>query len=108
MQVTVPSVSTAADRLPGLANALAPSENVQATLQVDLDDSLRFASGWLALTPKRLLWSLRGGGVESLDLHAEMTLLPSEHAGIGSLELVDRHQRLVLWRHTAIISAPAQ
>ena len=47
--------------LAGLHSQLATQENVLCTLTVDLDSQLRFASGLLALTDRRLLARNPGG-----------------------------------------------
>ncbi|MFT4242995.1 MAG: ABC transporter ATP-binding protein [Acidovorax sp.] len=86
---------------------LAPDENVLAVLQVDLGAGLRFGTGWVVLTPVRLLardldsarwqaWPLRDAG---LRLH--------DHGGVGTLELHGPAARLALWRFTLAHHAPA-
>src|SRR5688572_11598159 len=45
-----------------LRSALAGSERLLATIEVDLDDRLRYADGLLALTSRRLLWWRTDGG----------------------------------------------
>ena len=97
----------------GLNAALLTGENVLAGLVVDLNTSLQFSHGVLALTTSRLLtqetatapgenppwraWNLRHG----------MTLRLLDHAGVGTLELVDEQQRLAFWRFTLACQAPA-
>ena len=83
---------------------LAPQENVQEQLAVDVSRSLRFASGALVLTDTRLL--ARDGdapadtGWQSWPLSPALKLRMSDHAGIGTLELHDGQQRLGMWRFT--------
>ena len=82
-----------------LKNRLTAAENVLATLPVDLDGELRFAPGLLALTDRRLIardaagawaeWPLAGPGLE---------LQLADHAGIGTLDLLDSRGRLARWR----------
>src|SRR6478752_6690381 len=84
-----------------LKSRLTDAENVLASLPVDLDGDLRFASGLLALTERRLLarapdgswaeWPLRAPGLE---------LQIADHAGIGTLDLFDGRSRLARWRYT--------
>ena len=91
-----------------LESRLLPAENVLATLPVDLDEELRFASGLLALTDRRLLvrnpgaawfeWALPAPGLE---------LQLSDHAGIGTLDLLDDKGRLARWRYTLAHQAAA-
>lgn len=88
-----------------LKNRLAVAENVLVTLTVDLDDQLSFASAIVALTDRRLIafdpraasseqwreWSLTD---EALELRV------SDHAGVGTLDLVDASGRLARWHYT--------
>ncbi|MFA7664514.1 MAG: ABC transporter ATP-binding protein [Burkholderiaceae bacterium] len=84
-----------------LAAELAAGEAVLAVLPLDLDGSLHYVDGLLVLTGRRLLaqsagaddwqaWSLGGGRV----------LRHLDHAGVGTLELVDERGRLACWRYT--------
>jgi ATP-binding cassette subfamily B protein len=75
------------------------SENVLATLEVDIDPAMNFTTGALALTDRRLLgwvadrwseWRLADG----------LLLRHGDHGGIGTLELLDGDGRLALWRFT--------
>ncbi len=88
-----------------LKNRLAVAENVLVTLTVDLDDQLSFASAIVALTDRRLIafdpraasseqwreWPLTD---EALELRV------SDHAGVGTLDLVGASGRLARWRYT--------
>jgi len=80
---------------------LAPDENVIASLDVDLDASLRFGRGRLVLTETRLL-SLEStaGSWSEWPLHAGLSLRHADHGGVGSIELHDANQRLAQWRFT--------
>lgn len=84
-------------------------EEVLASLEIDLDGGLRFASGIVLLTDRRLLaraphdqafceWPLRAG--LELQLH--------DHAGAGTLELFDGSTRVAVWRFTLGRNAAAQ
>ena len=93
--------------LAGLRSQLAADENVLCVLPVDLDQQLRFTSGVLVLTDRRLLardsasdwfsWPLRGNSGLSALRHFD-------HAGVGTLELHDSagdtSLRLASWRFT--------
>ncbi|MDD0811473.1 ABC transporter ATP-binding protein [Curvibacter sp. RS43] len=80
---------------------LASGENVLASLPVDLDARLHFASGLLAVTEKRLLACEPGSGEwRSWPLEASLSLRHSDHAGVGTLELVTAERRLAHWRFT--------
>ncbi len=80
---------------------LASGESLEAGLSLDLDEALRFGEGVLAVTGRRLLarspgesewreWPYRPG----------LQLLHHDHAGVGSLELLDETGRLGGWRFT--------
>jgi ATP-binding cassette, subfamily B, bacterial len=80
---------------------LALNEQILAWLEVDLNAQLCFSSGLLLLTDQRLLardnqeaawqeWPYRQG----------LSLQRNDHAGVGSLELLDLAGRLADWRYT--------
>ncbi len=91
---------------PGSAEAdlraqLATHENVLSTLAVDLDRQLRFASGLLVLTERRLLAREPATGRWSAwPLAAGLVLRHFDHAGVGTIELHDGQARLASWRFT--------
>ena len=98
----------AADPLQALKSRLAHGENVLASLAVDLDAQLRFAAATVVLTNRRLCatdaqgnwqeWALAAVG---LDMHL------SDHAGVGTLDLVDAGGLLARWRYTLGAQAAA-
>ncbi|HWW99666.1 ABC transporter ATP-binding protein [Collimonas sp.] len=80
---------------------LAPAEEILASLAIDLNASLHFAQGLVLVTNQRVLakmaedsswreWSYRAG----------LKLGHHDHAGVGSLELLDEQQQLASWRYT--------
>uniref|UniRef100_Q47AY9 ABC transporter, transmembrane region:ABC transporter related protein n=1 Tax=Dechloromonas aromatica (strain RCB) TaxID=159087 RepID=Q47AY9_DECAR len=80
---------------------LTSGETTQAWLEIDLDNRLKFSSGLVLVTNRRLLalpagetdwqeWPLRGG----------LTLNHHDHAGVGALELIDEQGQLATWRYT--------
>jgi ATP-binding cassette subfamily B protein len=80
---------------------LAPGESLEAGLDLDLDENLRYAGGLLAVTDRRLLARLPGEtGWREWPYRAGLRLLHSDHAGVGSLELHDASARLACWRFT--------
>lgn len=82
-----------------LGARLGKNENVLATLSVDIDAAMHFNPGGLALTDRRLLaWA--DGRWTDWPLADGMVLRQGDHAGIGTLELLDRTGRLALWRFT--------
>ncbi|RSZ44220.1 MULTISPECIES: ABC transporter ATP-binding protein [unclassified Variovorax] len=88
-----------------LKNRLAVAENVLVTLTVDLDDQLRFATGLVALTDRRLI-ALDPAGPSGgqwrewplTDTTLELRL--SDHSGVGTLDLTGPAGRLGRWRYT--------
>ncbi|MBV8126024.1 MAG: ABC transporter ATP-binding protein, partial [Paucibacter sp.] len=98
--------------LASLQARLMSDENVLGTLEVDLDSKLRFAHGMLALTDRRLLaFDPAGQGEaawQSWPLSADLSLRISDHAGVGTLELIDARQRLALWRFSLQVNLQAQ
>ncbi len=89
---------------------LAGGENVTASVAVDLDTQLRFASGLLALTPQRLVSvtsETDGPKVRSWTLAPGLALRHSDYAGVGQLELHDGRQRLAYWRFTLAVDTQA-
>ncbi|HSV58947.1 MAG TPA: ABC transporter ATP-binding protein, partial [Variovorax sp.] len=93
-----------------LKSQLIAGENVLATLVVDLDADLRFASaGLLVLTDQRLLArSSPGGEWRQWSLAApQLVLQLSDHAGVGTLDLVDGQVLLERWHYTLVGQAAA-
>jgi ATP-binding cassette subfamily B protein len=64
---------------------LAPHENVQAALSVDLTVSLRFAQGLLVLTENRIVGKDADSDWQSWQLSADLQLRLMDHAGVGTL-----------------------
>ena len=74
---------------------LAPEENALATLEVDLDEQLRFTKRVLTLTTHRLVFTDR-----EWVLNKSLALRLSDHAGVATLELQDGETRLAVWHFT--------
>ncbi len=106
MQHHAPLNRTDSDDGATLDTVLVPEENVLAALDVDLDHQLRFRPGRLVLTDKRLLEQVAGAagasprGWREWPLREGLSLRLADHAGVGCIELRDRHRRLALWRFT--------
>ncbi|MCU0773156.1 MAG: ABC transporter transmembrane domain-containing protein [Ideonella sp.] len=85
------------------------TENVLASLDVDLDAQLRFRRGQLILT-ERALWSQAEGepSWSRFALHDGLSLRHADHGGLGSLELLDATRRLARWRFTLAVDPAAQ
>ncbi len=81
--------------------SLQPSENVLATLEVDLNRQLRFGVGTLVITDQRLISRFPDETAwRSWDLRPGLTLSHHDYAGVGTLELRDSRQQLAVWRFT--------
>src|SRR5690606_12894523 len=80
---------------------LGDGETIIAWLELDLDAALHFTPGNVVLTNLRLLSRGQGdAGWQDWALHPDLSLRHADHAGVGSLELVDAASRLALWRYT--------
>lgn len=84
-----------------LSQVLEEREEIEYCLELDLDARLRFKNGLIVVTDRRLLarapgetdwrnWAFRPG----------LALWHHDHAGVGTLELVDTAGRLACWRYT--------
>lgn len=100
MQSNSPAAAAPApDWRNALGARLGNNENVLATLSVDIDAAMHFNPGGLALTDRRLLaWA--DGQWADWPLADGMALRHGDHAGIGTLELLDRTGRIAVWRFT--------
>ncbi|MFN4340490.1 MAG: ABC transporter ATP-binding protein [Azonexus sp.] len=80
---------------------LAAGEAVQACLETDLDRDLKFADGLLLVTNRRLLACAAGQtDWQEWPLDAGLQLVHHDHAGVGTLTLLDAKGRLATWRYT--------
>ncbi len=87
---------------------LASGENVSSSLEVDLSGQLRFGRGLLVLTNRRLLAREPGADQWSeWPLSPDLALRHFDHAGVGTIELVDARQRLAAWRFTLEVNVQA-
>ncbi|WP_431101692.1 ABC transporter ATP-binding protein [Roseateles noduli] len=117
MQHSHPVASAGAGGVPAaeaFETRLRRGENVRASLEVDLDGHLRFSAGGLRLTDQRLL-SLEASEddagapvLREWPLTPDLRLVLSDHAGLGTLELVDTDGRLAQWRFTMKANLQAQ
>ncbi|MDQ8022774.1 MAG: ABC transporter transmembrane domain-containing protein [Moraxellaceae bacterium] len=87
-----------------VAAHLGAAENVLACCEVDLDIRLKFAAGIVVLTESRLFAADAEGKWQEWELRAGLRLDHHDHAGVGTLELLDttaaQPLRLVFWRYT--------
>jgi ATP-binding cassette subfamily B protein len=76
-------------------------EKVLACLELDLDGSLRFGAGLVAVTDRRLLArSADAAGWQECNYRQGLALRRSDHAGVGSLELLEEGGLRARWRYT--------
>ncbi len=84
-----------------LTPRLQPEETLQAWIEIDLDERLKFTRGLVALTNQRLLAHTPGDcRWHSWPLQAGLKVNHFDHAGVGTLELLDSTGRLACWRYT--------
>ena len=106
MTTEAPALTTLSGEMPSIwreavQKQLRPQENVLATLEVDLDQQLRFVKGLVVLTNQRLLSCAGTQQVwTSWDLQAGQKLLHHDHAGVGHIDLLDASALLGSWRFT--------
>ena len=83
---------------------LSSQENVLAWLEVDLDAQLHFSRGLLIVTDLRVLFGAQPKGLapvwDSWTLVTGMRMTHTDHAGVGTLSLVDDTHRIANWRFT--------
>ncbi|HWU98725.1 MAG TPA: ABC transporter ATP-binding protein [Oxalicibacterium sp.] len=79
---------------------LGEGETILARLELDLDPGLHFTPGILVLTSLRLLTRYRDSDWQSWTCTSELVLRHHDHAGVGTLELLDSASRRALWRYT--------
>ncbi len=75
-------------------------EQVLATLEPDLDATLKFATGRILLTTERIISDSDGAGWTSWALSAELSLHHSDHGGVATLALHGTQGTLARWRFT--------
>jgi ATP-binding cassette subfamily B protein len=84
-----------------LASQMSDDEAILAWLEIDLDASLRFASGILVVSSERLLvLSADDRHWQSWTYRPGLTLSRRDHSGVGTLELCDTDALLASWRYT--------
>jgi ATP-binding cassette subfamily B protein len=87
----------------GAAALLEPGESVLAEVSLDLSAGLRFASGLLVLTDRRLVWregAEQGGPVAEWPLSDVERLDAQDRGGLGTLEARGRAALLGRWNYT--------
>lgn len=85
---------------------LADGEQVVFWLEIDLNRQLRFSRGLLVLTGQRLLTlTMDDSSLQAWDYRTGIQLKRRDHAGVGTLELLDETGLLAVWRYTIGLSA---
>ena len=80
---------------------LAPEEKIAAWLEVDIDSALHFTRGLVVVTDRRVLAKMSDDTEWGQWPYSDgLSLRHFDHAGIGSLELIDPQKRLACWRYT--------
>jgi ATP-binding cassette subfamily B protein len=113
MKASSPSAS-AATSLPDhyrieVTAQLSPDEQLAAWMEGDLDTSLHFKSYLLLVSNKRILAKSHGDtSWQEWNFRQGLTLQRKDHAGVGTLELIDGGARLACWRYTLSQNTAAQ
>ena len=90
-----------ADWQASLSAELAADERALAWVELDLDAKLHFAQGLAVVTNRRILAHAPGEvNWNAWSFHTGLSLQHSDHAGVGTLELVDAQGQLACWRYT--------
>jgi ATP-binding cassette, subfamily B, bacterial len=80
---------------------LQAGETAVASVELDLDAELRFASGIVVATERRILAKRSAGdNWQEWPYRQGLSLGHHDHAGVGTLELHDDKTRLACWRYT--------
>ena len=84
-----------------LATVLKEREEIEYCLELDLDARLRFGKGLVVATDRRVLARAPGEAVwRDWVYRPGLAMRHHDHAGVGTLELVDAAGRLACWRYT--------
>lgn len=88
---------------------LTEKEEIIAWMPGDLDESLHFTQYLLLATNLRILTKSASEKTwHEWHYHKDLTLLRRDHAGVGTLELLNGEARLASWRYTLTQNAAAQ
>ena len=92
-----------------IAVQLAPDEKIAAWMEGDLDTNLQFKPFLLLVSNRRLMTKPKDEPAwQTWDLRRDLMLLRTDHAGVGTLELVAGDTRLASWRYTLSQNSAAQ
>ena len=80
---------------------LSPGEQAVTAVELDLDQRLRFSSGLVVVTNRRIVAKAPGQSQWlQWPFRADLRLVHKDHAGVGRLDLIDRSGLLASWRFT--------
>ncbi|MGV8934642.1 MAG: ABC transporter ATP-binding protein [Gallionellaceae bacterium] len=91
-----------------LNRQLLVGEKILVWMDGDLNANLNFKHFVLALSNQRILSLQQGEAWQSWNLHQGLTIQRHDHAGVGTLQLMDGDTRLAYWRYTMTHNAAAQ
>ena len=84
-----------------IGRVLEENEEIEHCLELDLDSRLRFDKGLVVVTDRRVLARAPGEVAwRGWAYGPGLALRHHDHAGVGTLELVDAAGRLACWRYT--------
>ena len=84
-----------------VSERLAAGERVLASLEIDLDERLRFGDGLVVVTDRSISARVPGSSAwQDWALRDDLMLRKRDHAGVGTLELVDGARRIDHWCFT--------
>jgi ATP-binding cassette subfamily B protein len=87
--------------------ALAAGESLRAVFRPDLDEKLRYATGKVALTSRRLCWQGADGVWGAAPLSPTLVLAQREYAGLAELRISEGPKTLARFFHTMAASDEA-
>ena len=88
---------------------LSDNEHITAWMEGDLNNNLHFTRYLLVVSNKKIFSKvLNEGSWKVWPLHRELALQRHDHAGVGTLELIDGETRLGIWRYTLAQNTAAQ
>jgi ATP-binding cassette subfamily B protein len=91
-----------------LNRQLLVGEKILVWMDGDLNANLNFKHFVLALSNQRILSLQQGEAWQSWNLHQGLTIQRHDHAGVGTLQLMNGDTRLAYWRYTMTHNAAAQ
>ncbi|MEQ1630589.1 MAG: ABC transporter, partial [Gallionella sp.] len=92
-----------------LVNTCVPDTNsILTSLELDLDVNLHFKHSLLLLTSQGLLYLCASGEMKSFPYQNGSALRQHDHAGLGTLTLLQGDTRIEFWRYTLSLDPAVQ